>query len=466
MIRLMEKGKIVPKSAKEIRHSKIGLGFEKLDRDVFDPEKAYDYVERLGVKWVRLQSGWQRTERTPGVYDFGWLDKIVDRFVEMRVEPWLCLCYGNELYSEDAKKYYGAVGCPPIYSEAEKKAWQNYVTATVTHFKGRIHYYEVWNEPDGRWCWKQGPNPVELAAFTKATSLACKAADPDCEVLGPALAYGLDEFSENLKKTDILDYLDGLTYHAYRIPEEDWNEKYRFYRDWIDASGKNIKLIQGESGTQSRYSMAGALKKVGWTPEKQAKFLLRHLLCDIKNGCFFTSYFSCMDMVEALNGTNGDLNSYLDYGYFGVLGADFDEQGRSVGTYTPKPSYYALQNLCAVLRDDYKQIPLPVRGTVRESAFLRDKDHDFDRTSHVAFEKPNGGKAVIYWEPCNIMTQTFESTVSLLLDDGVKNADISLVDLMDGKIYDLHPDMMEDGALVNIPVKDSPLMLTFGDFLD
>ena len=34
---------------------------------------------RKSVKWVRVQSGWQRTERERGKYDFGWLDAIVDR---------------------------------------------------------------------------------------------------------------------------------------------------------------------------------------------------------------------------------------------------------------------------------------------------------------------------------------------------------------------------------------------------
>lgn len=184
MERLIGDGRIAPKKSGEIRHSKIGLGFEKLDRDVFDPDKAYGFVEESGVKWARLQSGWQRTERKKGVYDFMWLDKIVDRMISMGVEPWLCLCYGNSLYSERAKEVFGAVGCPPIFSEEEKQAWKQYVKETVTHFKGRIRYYEVWNEPDGRSCWKHGPNPEELGAFTIFTARTCREADPDCQVMG------------------------------------------------------------------------------------------------------------------------------------------------------------------------------------------------------------------------------------------------------------------------------------------
>lgn len=466
MIRLTQKGKILPKSSKEIKHSRIGIGFEKLDRNLFDPEKAYDFVEKTGVKWVRLQSGWQRTEKQKGVYDFEWLDKIVDKFISMEIEPWLCLCYGNELYTDSAKKFFGAVGCPPINSDEEKKAWRNYVKATVTHFKGRIHFYEVWNEPDGQWCWKHGPNPYELADFTNMTALACKAADPDCEVLGLVLAHGMDEFSDTLKNTDILDNLDGITYHAYRVIEQEWNDKYEYYKKWLDEAGRDIKIIQGESGTQSRYSFAGALKKANWTPEKQAKYLLRHLLCDIKNGCCFASYFSCMDMVEALNGFSDDVSSYLDYGYFGVLGADFDENGYSVGSYTPKPSYYALQTLCSVLCDDYEIIQPNVYSKINESVSVRGYDSDFNDMSCLAVKKPNGSEAVIYWKPCNTITETFESTVSLEISDSLKGKEIYLVDLKDGKVYELCDDMIGENELVNIPVTDCPLMLTFGKFCE
>lgn len=39
-------GSIKQKSAKEICSSRLGIGFEKLDRDAFDPEKASYYTLR------------------------------------------------------------------------------------------------------------------------------------------------------------------------------------------------------------------------------------------------------------------------------------------------------------------------------------------------------------------------------------------------------------------------------------
>ena len=57
MERLIKIGEVEKKHSSTVNHSRIGIGFEKLDRDVFDPEKAYDKVAAIGVKWVRIQSG-------------------------------------------------------------------------------------------------------------------------------------------------------------------------------------------------------------------------------------------------------------------------------------------------------------------------------------------------------------------------------------------------------------------------
>lgn len=72
MDRLTKIGDVRAKSAREVKTSRLGIGFEKLDRAVFDPEKAYEPLAKIGVKYVRIQSGWQRTEREKGKYDFSY----------------------------------------------------------------------------------------------------------------------------------------------------------------------------------------------------------------------------------------------------------------------------------------------------------------------------------------------------------------------------------------------------------
>ena len=469
MYRLAKVGKITPKDSKDIKKSIIGLGFEKLDRDVFDPEKSYDFVAKSGVKWARLQSGWQRTEKEKGIYDFEWLDSIVDKMLEIGVEPWLCLCYGNSLYTDSAKTVFGAVGCPPIKTEEERKAWSNYVKATVTHFKGRIRYYEVWNEPDGKWCWKHGPDGEELGNFIIDTAKACKAADSECKVIGFATCLTDKDYLEKAAQTGCLDYIDAVSYHAYGTVEERFKYIFDVYKSFLESHGKNIPIIQGESGAQSRPDGAGAGAGGAWTPLKQSKLLLRHLLCDINNQVEIASYFSCMDMIEALNGTVGDVSSYLDYGYFGVIGADFDENGRSTGEYTPKMSYYALQNLCSVFCEDYEITDIHAEGLIYSSKSILKDDYDFEKTYHFGVRKPNGSSALVYWIPNHLLTETIETTVSLRIKKETVPGEVRLADMLTGDIYSIPESILSDGDdgylyFKNLPATDIPMLLTFGNF--
>ena len=184
-----------------VKHSSWGLGFEKLDRAVFDPAKAYDKVAALGVKHIRIQSGWARTEQKKGIYDFTWLDSVVDNLLRRGLMPWLCLCYGNGVYDEAAAKVFGAVGCPPIHTEEQKKAWHDYVVALVTRYKGKIGWYEVWNEPDGKWCWKHGVNGTEYGEFVNATAKAVREADPDAKVFTCHQRFLAESIERRFQKT-------------------------------------------------------------------------------------------------------------------------------------------------------------------------------------------------------------------------------------------------------------------------
>ncbi len=473
MDRLIKVGTVKPKKSTEVKNSRLGIGFEKLDRAVFDPEKAYDKVCESGVKWIRLQSGWARTETEKGVYHFEWLDDIVDNLISRGLEPWLCLCYGNGLYDEEAAKVFGAVGCPPIRTAEQIKAWDNYVKAVAERYKGKIGYYEVWNEPDdGEWLWRPCASGTEVGEFTIRTAKAVKAVIPDAKIIGGAITHQEIDFLNEALQTGMADYIDYISFHEYTSVEIDVFERVKTLKALVDAYNPKVGIIQGESGSQSRRGGAGGLSEGAWTEERQAKQLARHTLADLMTDVLFSSYFSCMDMIEALSGEVGNVESYLDYAYFGVLGADFDENGRSVGTYYKKPSYYALQNIASLFSDDCKRKELPIILIPKTSVGImhRWQYYGMDEARHQitsgGFEKPNG-EAFVYWKPTDIMTTAFSGTISGQMYS--KYDKIQLIDIMDGSVYDLPKEMYERDAygvytFKNIPIKDTPLVLTFGDF--
>lgn len=466
MDRLINIGKIAPKHSSKIKNSKIGIGFEKLDRGVFDPEKAYDKVADLGVKWVRIQSGWARTEKAKGVYDFKWLDLIVDNLLARGLKPWICLCYGNGLYDEAAKKIFGAVGCPPIHTDEAKQAWLKYVKTLVRHFEGKVEYYEIWNEPDGIWCWKHGVNATEYGLFAVETAKAIRQGDLSAKIVGGAICLNELAYLNEALCTGMADCIDALSFHEYTPDESHVFEKVNAFRALCHMYNPKIEIIQGESGSQSRRGGAGALQSGAWTEKKQAKQLARHSIADLLSGVKFTSYFSTLDMIEALNGTVDNKASYLDYGYFGVLAADFDDQGYSTGEYSPKLSYWSLQTISSLFAEDFEIVDLPIMLKEEESPLIFGRDCHDSTIIKGGFKRANGACAFAYWNSLDLMTTEFESTVTIEIA-AVKGT-LRLIDLLDGKIYEIPENMIEKNedsyTLKNIPIKDYPLVLTFGDF--
>jgi hypothetical protein len=469
MDKLTKVGEVAAVPASAVKRSKIGIGFEKLDRGVFDPNKAYDKIAAIGVKWIRLQSGWARTEQSKGVYDFTWLDDIVDNLRSRGLWPWLCLCYGNGLYDEEAAKIFGAVGCPPIKTAEQRQAWHNYVVAAAQRYRGRIGWYEVWNEPDGKWCWKHGVSGEEYGEFVKATAAAIKQGDPDAKVIGGSMCLSGLGWLNEVFNTGAAACMDALTYHSYSPDEAAGFERVRSLRAVCRAFNPQMEIIQGETGAQSRDDGAGALRGAAWTPLRQAKFLARHTMADLFAEVMFTSYFSSVDMIEALNGLVGDKSSYLDYGYFGVLAADFDEDGIATGEYRPKPSYRALQTIAAIFREDLTLAELPLQFSAgKGSPRLLRGDDSFKDLLYRGFRKDNGSAGLVYWRPCELLSTSYEATVSL---EAVKLPEkVRLVDLVDGSIYTLPPTMIEDNgrglrSFLHLPLRDYPLLLAFGDFI-
>ena len=467
MDRLTEKSRIIPKHSKDIKSSRIGIGFEKLDRGVFDPEKAYDKVGEIGVKWVRIQSGWARTEKEKGVYDFAWLDSIVDNLIARGLVPWICLCYGNGVYDENAAKIFGSVGVPPIFNDEQKNAWKNYVKALVSRYKDKVSYYEVWNEPDGQWCWKHGVSGTELGIFTADTARAVKEAMPEAKVVGGVVCDRRITFLNEALSTGMGKYIDRISFHEYTNDETLVPERVECLRALAHKYNPDIEIIQGESGSQSRRGGNGALSRGAWTQERQAKQLARHAMADILSDVEFTSYFSCRDMIEALSGTVDNKSSYLDYGYFGVLGAEFDSNGISSGEYKPKKSYYVLQNIASLFAGNIEVCDIPCVFISQFSEGIYEADCT-RREIMSGSVKNSGGEAFIYWNPTNIMTSSFEGTASFELYSEYDK--VSLVDIMDGKIYELPEEIVKRDEFgvyrfEHLPVKDTPLVLAFGNFI-
>jgi GH35 family endo-1,4-beta-xylanase len=138
-------GTLKPKSTNEIKSSNWIIGCETLDRNFTDYEQYKEYLVPLGIKRLRMQAGWAKTEKTKGVYDWDWMDKIINDAVSRGLEPWLETGYGNTIY-EGGGGINLSAGIPS--SNEALRAWDKWVAALVYRYKDNVYEWEVWNEPN------------------------------------------------------------------------------------------------------------------------------------------------------------------------------------------------------------------------------------------------------------------------------------------------------------------------------
>lgn len=445
-------GRLRPRSSASIAASPLSVGFETLDRGMFNPDRAYGALAQLGVKWARAQTGWARTERKKGEYDFRWLDEVVDSLRKAGIQPWFNLGYGNRLYTPGAP-HESAVGYVPMNSPEARAAWLAYVARAAEHFRGRVRHWEIWNEPNGGGFWRPNqPNPERYAELVAITAPVIRKRDADAVIVGGALA-GLGntfDFARRALDRGMAGHIDKLSYHPYRaIPEANYDSEVRAMRRLLAKYKPGIELWQGENGAPSLKGGAGHPFELDGTEAGQAKWLLRRILTDLRLDLELTSYFHTVDLANYIwsDGQSGKTQR------MGLLRDD----------YTPKQSYVAYQSLCTLFDADSKRADLLVMFTKADADEPRSRHaEDIEGVSSVAFVR-HGRPIYAYWRPSDLSQPSRAEQVGASLwsaADGELTTPV-LVDPIDAQIYRL--DGRRNGnytELDRIPLLDYPLIIT------
>ena len=424
-------GRLAVRHAKDIGSSPWSVGCETLDRNYGDFKQYKEYVGELGVKHARLQSGWAKTEKTKGVYDFAWLDEIVYGLKEQGVEPWISLSYGNPLYKSNID-----LGAKIFTAEETLEGWRNYVTAVVTHYKDVVKEWEIWNEPS------HSADPEAYANLMLQASQAIRKAQPDATIMGftihGSFSGGGLKFPravfEVLKKKDALNCVDYVTYHPYTVNPDEVYVKLQEMQDLLKEYNPKLKLYQGESGCPSILEWGHALNNQPWTEYSQAKWDTRRLVGDWARG-IRSSIFTMVD---------------LNYGFmlqsFGLLRADLNHR-----IIYKRPSFYAVQHLTAFF--DHAVVPTGLLAY----------ESDTQRKMEVAGFKKNDLALVLAWFNDRKPDDTLAWEPIKLTIKGIVFKDPVYVEMITGRVFELSHETWrvvgDNTEFAQLPMWDSPVML-------
>jgi len=431
-------GTLKPVSTREAKPQPWMLGCETLDRDFtnFDEYKAY--LEPLGITRIRLQCGWAKCEKEKGKYDFSWIDRCVDYAAARGIRSVLETDYGNPLHGNG--KSFGK------WTDAQWAAWEAWVAALATHFKGRVTDFLMWNEPDTG---KQQASPADFARQNVRTAKVIRRIIPEARIGAFSYASGkVKKFEASLAGLgDDAKLFTWAVYHGY-TPNPDSGQRIAIaWAPIIARMAPHLKLFQGEQGAPSKRLTGYALANHDWSEWSQAKWDLRRYVGDIGHGAE-SSVFTIADICykdKGIHNAKGLLATDLDCHVVGI-----------------KKSYYAVQNMVSVFSDELELLKSAPFSTMTTNVSV-----------YAWRQKATGLPLAAVWDNQNCKdrngvktfpTESFETKPVTLVFDGAAFRDPVWVDLLSGRVYAIPAERVRisDGKMtfVDLPVYDSPALVT------
>ncbi len=450
-------GQLQTRSTHEIQSSNWILGCETLDRDMADFEQYKEYLAPLGIKKLRLQAGWAKTEKIKGQYDWQWLDKIIDDALQNGCEPWLEASYGNPVYPGGGGTNLSA-GIPT--SPEALAAWDRWVEAMVNRYKNKVKEWEVWNEPNF------GDNeinsPKAVADLNIRTAEIIKRIQPEAKISGLAMGHidldYADAFFKYIHDKGKIDLFDNMTYHDY-VYNPDTN--YGHVAELRRVLGKyapDVKLRQGENGAPSMGGFGrGALGDYDWSELTQAKWNTRRMLGNLGHD-IECSILGIIDMNYNQSGPITRLNVK------GIIQSD-----STMRAIRPKMAYYAMQHITAIFDHSLRRIQAlsptynPNKGVLPgEIKYNKNTDRSL---AVYGYEHVTTHKQVysLWMDECIPSESNKTKDISLILI-GAVNLDAPVyVDIITGRVYEIPDDQWskEGNKFIfeKIPVYDAPVLL-------
>lgn len=221
-----------------------------------------------GMKWIRCGAGctaldWGAIEKERGIFDWKAADAEVRGIIAEGASPLPILGYSPKWASSGPDRNY-----PP----ADLRDWSDFVYRMVYRYKGKIKYWEVWNEPDiGFW-----KGTIEqYSDLLKSAYVAAKRADPDCKIVFGGTAGVNLPFTERVYQNGGKYYFDVMAVHPYQ-----WGDT--FNDEWFVSQLNDLHCLmeKWDIGYKEIW-----LTELGWstgdkgiTEEVQARLLAQALI--------------------------------------------------------------------------------------------------------------------------------------------------------------------------------------------
>jgi len=171
-----------------------------------DLERVAKTLQDTGIRWVRMDFLWADIEPNPGELSFARYDALV------------AILQAHDL------RILGVLNYNPLWSEGgwnsapDAESYIKYARATVAHFKNRIQYWEIWNEPDHAVYWEPQDQLRSYSALLKAVAPAIREEDPTARVVMGGLSQNYPFHLRDLYRLAGKESFDVVNIHPFVDP--------------------------------------------------------------------------------------------------------------------------------------------------------------------------------------------------------------------------------------------------------
>lgn len=323
---------------------------------------TYAELYNLGVKWNRIgQWGdwtcWAAVERRKGEYYIDpTTDAAITESVKNGVNILYTLAYGNPLYEETTwlsdpgpvwRHGHPFTGDGGPTKPESIQGFVNYATFVAKHFKGRVRYYEIWNE-ENSWAWYGSPpDPKAFGTLLRETAKALKEIDPEIKVMVGGTAALAPTFISQALEEGGGKCLDAIAFHPYTMPypemglgaldivdgKQAWKDKKELGYDTC------VEMIKFYRETFAKYNPDFEFWANEWNAVPTREDSPYRGLSEIQEAKQIARFFlmATLTQVRAVWWSLANQNFLYDWG---LLRSD---------DLSPKPAYYTLQAMCTLL---------------------------------------------------------------------------------------------------------------------
>lgn len=209
-------------------------------------EDNLNIISAAGFGGIRDTLSWNSVETEKGVLTIP-ENRNTEKILcyEKQLDDLLILGYGNKAYGDVSENT-----TTPPYTDEEMDAFAKYCGLMASTYKGKIQYYEVWNEYHLKHFNDANYDGTVYAKMLKKAYQAIKNADPDAIVVAGAVS-GLSDSSlgangrggatflrEMFSVADIKNYFDVLSIHLYKQDTNTYD--YSWYNTYLNRELSDI----------------------------------------------------------------------------------------------------------------------------------------------------------------------------------------------------------------------------------